>query len=67
MSTFVLLFIYEQLTIILTLLKEGSRSSLQYMVLGRGKFLPLSILHSCGWTNNKIDTRQIKRRKRNKF
>ena len=36
-------------------------------MLGRGKFPPLPLLSSCGWTNHKIDTRQINRRKRNKL
>lgn len=35
----------------------------------RGKFPTLPILSSCGWTNNKINTQQMNRRKRklNKF
>ena len=40
----------------------------QWQIVRKGDISPftlLPVLNSCGWTNNKIDTRQINRRKRN--
>ena len=39
---------------------------LESQIWGMMSKTPL-LLSSCGWTNNKIDTKQINRRKRNKF
>ena len=58
-----------------TLIVKSGLSRLKYIysalsrwaLLGRGKFPPLLLLSSFGETNNKIDTRQINSRKRNKF
>ena len=35
--------------------------------VGEGEIFPLPILSSFGWSNNKINTRQINKRKRKKF
>ena len=40
----------------------------QRQIVRKGDISPftlLSLLNSCGWTNNKIDTRHINRKKRN--